>query len=89
MIALLIQTPVFAVGTGLALCVPSVLMINTDYWLLHPMSYPFYVLMTEYGKAAKGLYAAEIDWFPWLPVAVMITVVCLTVSCVRMSRYAE
>ncbi len=30
MIALLIQTPVFAVGTGLALCVPSVLIINTD-----------------------------------------------------------
>ena len=89
MIALLIQTPVFAVGTGLALCVPSVLIINTDYWFLHPMSYPFYMLMTEYGKAAKGLYTTDIDWFPWLPVAVMITVVSLAVSCVKMSRYEE
>lgn len=83
MIAVLIRTPVFAVGIGLASCVPSVLMINTDYWFLHPMSYPFYVLMTEYGKAAKGVYETSIDWIPWIPVAIMITAGCLILSCAK------
>lgn len=83
MITVLIRTPVFAVGIGLASAVPSVLMINTEYWFLYPMSYPFYVLMTEYGKAAKGLYETSIDWFPWLPFAALITAVCLILSCIK------
>lgn len=83
MLATLIKTPVFSIGIGLACAVPSVLMINTHYWFLDPMSYPFYVLMTEYGKNADGIYTASIDWFPWLPVAICITLVCLLLSCIR------
>lgn len=83
MLAVLIKTPVFAAGTGLALCVPSVLMINTDYWFLHPMSYPFYVLMTEYGKAAEGIYERSIVWIPWIPAALLITAGCLVISCIK------
>lgn len=83
MISTLIRTPVFSAGLSLAACIPSVLMINTDYWYLHPMSYPFYVLMTEYGKAAKGVYETSIDWLPWIPAAIIITGVCLIVSCVK------
>lgn len=81
MAAVLIRTPIFAVGIGLACAVPSVLMINTDYWFLYPMSYPFYMLMTEYGKAAKGVYATSPDYFPWLPFAFAVTVFCLILSC--------
>lgn len=83
MIATLIQTPVFSVGLGLASLVPSVLMINTKYWFLYPMSYPFYILMIAYGKAAAGIFETEIAWIPWLPVAALITVTALAVSCVR------
>lgn len=86
MITVLIRTPVFAVGIGLACAVPSVLMINTKYWFLDPMSYPFYVLMTEYGKAAKGIYETSIDWIPWLPTAILITAVCLILSCIKFGQ---
>ena len=79
----LIRTPVFSVGIGLASIVPSVLMINTRIWFAYPVSYPFYLLMTAYGKAAAGVYETQIAWLPWLPVAIGITILALTVSCIR------
>lgn len=83
MIANLIQTPVFSVGIGLASIVPSVLMINTKIWFAYPMSYPFYLLMVEYGRTAEGVYDSQIAWLPWLPVAALITVAALGIACVR------
>ena len=82
-ISTLIQSPIFSVGIGLASIVPSVLMINTKIWFAYPMSYPFYLIMVAYGRAAEGVYETQIVWLPWLPVAVGITILALTVSCVR------
>ena len=82
-ISVLISSPVFSVGTGLASIVPSVFLINTKLWFIYPMSYPFYVLMTAYGKAAKGVYETEIAWLPWLPAAAVITILALAISCAR------
>ena len=83
MIANLIQTPVFSVGIGLASIVPSVLMLNTKIWFAYPMSYPFYLLMVEYGRSAAGVYERQIAWLPWLPAAVSITVIALGIACMR------
>ena len=82
-ISTLIQSPIFSVGIGLASIVPSVLMINTKIWFAYPMSYPFYLLMVAYGRAAEGVYETQIAWLPWLPVAVGITILAFAVSCVR------
>lgn len=79
----LIQSPVFSVGIGLASIIPSVLIINTKIWFAYPMSYPFYLLMVEYGRAAEGVYETRIVWLPWLPVAVGITILALALSCIR------
>lgn len=87
MTAILIQTPIFSVGTGLAAIVPSVLIINTKFWSVYPMSYPFYLLMVEYGKASKGIFETEIPWLTWLPAAILITVFALAVSCLRFGAY--
>ena len=83
MIATLIRNPIFSVGIGLASIVPSVLMINTKIWFAYPMSYPFYLLMVEYGRAAEGVYETQIAWLPWLPVSVLIAVAALAISCIR------
>lgn len=82
-ISTFISTPVFSVGIGLASIVPSVLMINTKIWFAYPMSYPFYLLMIAYGRAAEGVYDTQIAWLPWLPVAIGITVFSLAISCAR------
>lgn len=83
MIGTLITSPVFSAGIGLASVVPSVLFINTKIWFLYPMSYPFYLLMIRYGRVSPDVYGSQIDWLPWLPAAVLITVAAVAVSCLR------
>lgn len=86
LLSVCIRTPVFSVGIGLASIVPSVLMINTKIWFVYPMSYPFFLITAEYGTLAANLTTAQIEFIPWLPVAVSITIICLFVSCLRFGQ---
>lgn len=87
MMAVLIHSPVCSVGAGLASIVPSVLMINTKIWFLYPMSYPFYLLMVEYGRAAEGIYESQIRWIPWLQAAGIITLGTLLIACIKFGAH--
>lgn len=86
LLSVCIQTPIFSIGIGLASIVPSVLMINTKAWFAYPMSYPFFVITSEYGKLAANLDTAQVELIPWIPVAVAITIFCLIVSCLRFGQ---
>ena len=86
LLAVCIRTPIFSIGVGLASIVPSVLMINTKVWFAYPMAYPFFVITSEYGKLAANLSTAEINLIPWLPTAVLITTICLLISCNRFGQ---
>ena len=86
LLSIWIQTPIFSVGLGLASIVPSVLMINTKAWFVYPMAYPFFVVVSEYGKLATRLSTAPIGWIPWLPAAAGITILCLLLSCFRFGQ---
>ena len=86
MLSVCIQTPIFSVGIGLASIVPSVLIINTKIWFAYPMSYPFFVITSEYGKLAANLDTAQVELIPWIPVAIVITVICLGISCIRFGQ---
>ena len=86
MLAVCIQTPIFSVSIGLASIVPSVLIINTKLWFVYPMSYPFFVITSEYGKLASNLDTAQIQLIPWIPVAIVITVFGLIISCIRFGQ---
>lgn len=86
LLSVCIQTPVFSIGIGLASIVPSVLIINTKIWFLYPMSYPFFVITSEYGKLASNLTTSQIQLFPWLPVAAAMTVLFLVISCFRFGQ---
>ena len=63
LLAVCIQTPIFSIGIGLASIVPSVLMINTKAWFAYPMSYPFFVITSEYGKLATNLTTSQVEAF--------------------------
>ncbi len=86
LLSVCIRTPIFSIGVGLASIVPSVLMINTKIWFAYPMSYPFFVITDEYGKLASGLTTAQVEFIPWLPVAIGITMICLSISCLRFGQ---
>ncbi|WP_368657130.1 ABC transporter permease [Metabacillus halosaccharovorans] len=83
MFSVCIKTPIFAIGVGLASIVPSVLMINTKIWYAYPMCYPFFIINSEYGKLATNLSNKEVNLIPGLPIAVIITILCLAVSSIR------
>lgn len=61
-------------------------MLNTKLWAYYPMDYPFYMLMTEYGKLAEGVFTTEIKWIPMIPVSLAVTVLCLGISCLRFGK---
>lgn len=86
LIAVCIQTPVFSTGIGLASIVPGVLINNTKVWFLYPMGYPFYLVTTEYGKAAENFGERQMNLVPWLPAAISITLICLLISCLYFGR---
>ena len=86
MLSVCIQTPIFSVGIGLASIVPSVLIINTKIWFAYPMSYPFFVITSEYGKLAANLDTAQVKLIPWIPVAIVITIICLSISCIHFGQ---
>lgn len=86
MLSVCIQTPIFSVGIGLASIVPSVLVINTKVWFAYPMSYQFFVITSEYGKLATNLDTAQVELIPWIPVAIVITILCLGISCLRFGQ---
>lgn len=83
LLSVCIQTSIFSIGIGLALIVPSVLMINTKAWFAYPMSYPFFVITAEYGKLAANFDTAQVELIPWIPVAILITILALNFSCLR------
>lgn len=81
-----IQTPIFSMGIGLASIVPSVLMINTKAWFVYPMSYPFFIITSEYGKLAANFDGIQVELIPWLPVAIGIASFCMLISCIRFGQ---
>ncbi|MCQ4023248.1 MULTISPECIES: ABC transporter permease [unclassified Ruminococcus] len=86
LLSVCIKAPIFSIGIGLASIVPSVLIINTKAWFAYPMSYPFYVITSEYGKLATNLDTAQVELIPWIPVAIAITILCLSISCLRFGQ---
>jgi len=81
MMSVCIREPVFSIGIGLASIVPSVLMINTRFWFVYPMAYPFYVVTNEYSKLAESMTPNEINFVLWGIASVGIIILCLSVSC--------
>ena len=50
------------------------------------MCYPFYVMTAEYGKLASRLSTWEVDLVPWIPVAVLMTLLFLAIACFFFGR---
>lgn len=76
LLAIIIKTPIFSVGIGMASIVPSVFMINTSCWYIYPMGYPFMMI-------GSMLSSLKFELIPWIPVAIGISIICLAISCIR------
>lgn len=81
LLSVCIRTPIFAMGVGFASIVPSVLMINTKFWFVYPMAYPFFAVTNEYAKLAESMTPKRIDDVLWGSIALFVTLICVFVSC--------
>jgi len=86
MISVLLKNPVTSVGFGLATVVPVVLAINTKVWYAYPMCYPMMLIASEMNKFAADPEASAMGLVPWIPVAVILTVVSLVIACLQFGK---
>ncbi len=87
LVSICIQTPVFSIGIELASIVPSVLAINTRFWFTWPMSYPLFAITNEYGRLASNMTPSEVNFTPFLTVALSFSILCLSLSCLSFGRH--
>lgn len=78
--SVVIKSPIFSVGLGLATVVPSVLIINTKAWIAYLPSYPFYLVTVEYGKLASNMSTPSFEPSVFIIVSIAATVLLLIVS---------
>lgn len=86
LLSVVVQTPIFAIGIGLATIIPSVLLINSEYWFVYPFCYPYYMVVSEYGNLAPSFGTFDIQLFPWLPIACLMTICFLVIASLRFGK---
>ena len=86
MISVLLKNPVASVGFGLATVVPVVLAINTKVWYAYPMCYPMMLIASEMNRFAANTEPSGMSLILWIPVAVILTLVALVISCLRFGK---
>ena len=42
--------------------------------------------MSEYGEVAENIGKSSLDLIPWIPVAALISLICLLISCLYFGR---
>lgn len=87
MLSVLISSSVFSVGIGLALIVPSVLVMNTKVWFLYPPCYPFRMITAQMHDLAAKLGSFDYALVPWIPAAAAITAFCLLAACLFFGKW--
>lgn len=85
MITVLFEKPVFSIGLNMLLVIPGVLVANTPFWSAYPYCYSGYVVTTELHRISGGT-AATFDALPFIPAAILITLMAVLVSSCRFGK---
>lgn len=81
-VTVLFEKPLLSVGLNLLLVIPGVLVANTPLWIVYPYCYSGYLVSCFlHDFASKGV-STGFNLFPFMPCAILIFVLVLTVSVV-------
>ncbi len=79
-VTVLFEKPLLSVGLNLLLVIPGVLAANTPLWVVYPYCYSGYLVSCSlHDFTAKGV-SAGFKLFPFLPCAILVFVLVLTVA---------
>ncbi len=79
-VTVLFEKPLLSVGLNLLLVIPGILAANTPLWIVYPYCYSGYLVSCSlHDFTAKGV-SAGFKLFPFLPCAILVFVLVLTVA---------
>lgn len=85
-ITVLFEKPLLSVGLNLLLVIPGVLAANTPLWVVYPYCYSGYLVSCSlHDFTAKGV-SAGFKLFPFLPCAILIFALVLTLAITRFGK---
>ncbi|OPX42551.1 ABC-2 family transporter protein [Ruminiclostridium hungatei] len=85
MITVMFEKPALSIGLNMLLVIPGVLVANTPFWPAYPYCYSGYVVTTELQRISGGM-EATFDAFPFVPAAILITLIAILVSSCRFGK---
>ena len=85
-ITVLFEKPLLSVGLNLLFVIPGVLVANTPLWVVYPYCYSGYLVSSSlHDFTAEGV-SAGFDLFPFLPCAILVFALVLTVAMRRFGK---
>ncbi len=85
-ITVLFEKPLLSVGLNLLLVIPGVLVANTPFWIAYPYCYSGYLVSCSLHDFTAKTSNAAFSLFPFLPCAVLVFALVLTIAVTRFGR---
>lgn len=86
MITVLFTKPLLSIGLNLLLVIPGVLVANTPLWVAYPYCYSGYLVSCSLHDFTAGGENTAFRLFPFLPCAVLIFALALTIAVTRFGK---
>lgn len=85
-VTVLFEKPLLSVGLNLLLVIPGVLAANTPLWIVYPYCYSGYLVSCSLHEFTKNTAGTAFELFPFLPCAVLIFALVLTVAVTQFGK---
>lgn len=85
-VTVLFEKPLLSVGLNLLLVIPGVLVANTPLWIAYPYCYSGYLVSCSLHEFTTNTAETAFALFPFLPCAVLIFALVLTVAITQFGK---
>ena len=85
-VTVLFEKPLLSVGLNLLLVIPGVLVSNTPVWIAYPYCYSGYLVSCSLHDFTVGDNIRTFSLFPFMPVAVLVFVLVLTIAVIQFGK---
>lgn len=82
-VTILLHKPLLSAGLNLLFIIPSVLVANTPLWIAYPYCYSGYLVSCSLHDFTAGGASRQFELFPFLPCAVFIFVLGISITALK------
>ncbi len=85
-VTVLFEKPLLSVGLNLLLVIPGLLVSNTPVWIIYPYCYSAYLVSCSLHDFTVGSNIRTFSLLPFLPVAILVFILLLTISVTQFGK---